>query len=328
MISPDQQQVFSISNEQQFAETALQAFRFQAENCTVYRKFITNLKVDIDAVDSVEKIPFLPISFFKSHEILSSGDKVQVTFTSSGTTGMINSRHLVTDVSWYEESFRRAFDLFYGNIRNYCVLALLPSYLEREGSSLIYMAEDLVKGSENPDSGFYLYNHDDLFNQLKKQRQAQMPTLLIGVTFALLDFVEQQPIDFPELIIMETGGMKGRRKEMIREELHQTLCKGFGVSAIHSEYGMTELLSQAYSNGNGIFNCPPWMKIITRDINDPITILNTDKTGGINVIDLANINSCSFIATQDLGKVYQDGSFEVLGRFDNSDIRGCNLLIA
>jgi len=328
MISPDQQQVFSISNEQQFAETALQAFRFQTENCTVYRKFISNLKVDIDAVDSVEKIPFLPISFFKSHEILSSGDKVQVIFTSSGTTGMINSRHLVTDVSWYEESFRRAFDLFYGNIRNYCVLALLPSYLEREGSSLIYMAEDLVKGSKNPDSGFYLYNHDDLFNQLKKQRQAQMPTLLIGVTFALLDFVEQQPIDFPELIIMETGGMKGRRKEMIREELHQTLCKGFGISVIHSEYGMTELLSQAYSNGNGIFNCPPWMKIITRDINDPITILNTDKTGGINVIDLANINSCSFIATQDLGKVYQDGSFEVLGRFDNSDIRGCNLLIA
>jgi phenylacetate-coenzyme A ligase PaaK-like adenylate-forming protein len=328
MISPDQQQVFSISNEQQFAETALQVFRFQAENCTVYREFITNLKVDINAVDSVEKIPFLPISFFKSHEILSSGDKVQVTFTSSGTTGMINSRHLVTDVSWYEESFRRAFDLFYGNIRNYCVLALLPSYLEREGSSLIYMAEDLVKRSENPDSGFYLYNHDDLFNQLKNQRQAQMPTLLIGVTFALLDFVEQYSVNFPKLIVMETGGMKGRRKEMIREELHQTLCKGFGVTAIHSEYGMTELLSQAYSNGNGIFNCPPWMKIVTRDTNDPITLLDNDKTGGINVIDLANINSCSFIATQDLGKVYQNGSFEVLGRFDNSDIRGCNLLIA
>jgi len=328
MISPDQQQVFSISNEQQFAETALQVFRFQAENCTVYREFITNLKVDINAVDSVEKIPFLPISFFKSHEILSSGDKVQVTFTSSGTTGMINSRHLVTDVSWYEESFRRAFDLFYGNIRNYCVLALLPSYLEREGSSLIYMAEDLVKRSENPDSGFYLYNHDDLFNQLKNQRQAQMPTLLIGVTFALLDFVEQYSVNFPELIVIETGGMKGRRKEMIREELHQTLCKGFGVTTIHSEYGMTELLSQAYSNGNGIFNCPPWMKIITRDTNDPITLLDNDKTGGINVIDLANINSCSFIATQDLGKVYQNGSFEVLGRFDNSDIRGCNLLIA
>jgi len=328
MISPEKQQIFSISNDQQFADCALQTFRFQAQNCAVYREFITNMKVDIDAVDGVEKIPFLPISFFKSHEVLSSTSKVQVVFTSSGTTGMINSRHLVTDVSWYQESFRRAFDLFYGDIRNYCILALLPSYLEREGSSLIYMAEDLVKRSENPGSGFYLYNYDDLFAQLQKQQQAKKPTLLIGVTFALLDFVEQYAINFPELVAMETGGMKGRRKEMIREELHQTLCKGFGVSAIHSEYGMTELLSQAYSNGNGIFNCPPWMKIITRDTNDPVTILENDKTGGINVIDLANVNSCSFIATQDLGRVYKDGSFEVLGRFDNSDIRGCNLLIA
>ena len=241
---------------------------------------------------------------------------------------MINSKHLVTDVSWYEESFRRAFEIFYGDIRDYCILALLPSYLEREGSSLIYMAEDLVKRSNNPDSGFYLYNHDELYQQLKKQQDAKKPTLLIGVTFALLDFVEQYPIDFPELIVMETGGMKGRRKEMIREELHQTLCNGFGVDAIHSEYGMTELLSQAYSKGNGIFQCPPWMKIITRDTNDPISSLGNEKTGGINVIDLANINSCSFIATQDLGKVYADGSFEVLGRFDDSDIRGCNLLIA
>jgi hypothetical protein len=328
MISPDKQQVFSISNDQQFAETALQVFRFQAQNCAVYREFIMNLKVDIDAVDSVEKIPFLPIGFFKSHEVLSSHDKVQVIFTSSGTTGMVNSRHLVTDVSWYEESFCRAFDLFYGDIRNYCVLALLPSYLDREGSSLIYMVQDLIKRSENRDSDFYLYDHDDLFAQLKSQQQAQKPTLLMGVTFALLDFVEQHPIYFPDLIVMETGGMKGRRKEMVRDELHQTLCKGFGVSAIHSEYGMTELLSQAYSNGNGIFNCPPWMRIITRDTNDPITILSNDKTGGINVIDLANVNSCSFIATQDLGRVYKDGSFEVLGRFDNSDIRGCNLLVS
>ncbi len=259
---------------------------------------------------------------------MSSTDKVETTFTSSGTTGMINSKHLVTDISWYEESFRRAFEIFYGDIKDYCILALLPSYLEREGSSLIYMAEDLVKRSANPDSGFFLYNHDELFQQIKKQQQIKRPTLLIGVTFALLDFVEQYPINFPELIVMETGGMKGRRKEMIREELHETLCKGFGVDAIHSEYGMTELLSQAYSKGNGIFNCPPWMKVITRDTNDPVSTLDTDKTGGINVIDLANINSCSFIATQDLGRVYKDGSFEVLGRFDNSDIRGCNLLIA
>ena len=328
MIKPDKEQVFAISNDEEFTETALQIFRFQAQNCAVYKEFVTNLKIDISAVDHIEKIPFLPISFFKSHTVLSNNDRVQTTFTSSGTTGMINSRHLVTDLSWYEESFRKAFTLFYGDIKSYTILALLPSYLERKGSSLIYMAEDLVKRSENTDSGFYLYNHDDLFKQLKKQQQTKKPTLLIGVTFALLDFVESNPIDFPELIVMETGGMKGRRKEMIREELHQILCNGFGVSSIHSEYGMTELLSQAYSNGNSRFNCPPWMKVITRDTNDPFTIIDNNNTGGISVIDLANINSCSFIATQDLGKVYADGSFEVLGRFDNSDIRGCNLLIA
>jgi len=327
MIKPGKQQVFSISNEHQFADTALQAFRFQAENCQVYREFITNLNIDIESVKSLDQIPFLPISFFKSHQVLSDKNEADVIFTSSGTTGMINSRHMVTDVSWYVESFRRAFRIFYGDIKDYCILALLPSYLEREGSSLIYMAEDLVK-SGNPDSGFYLYNHDDLYHQLQKQQQANKPTLLIGVTFALLDFVESHPIDFPNLIVMETGGMKGRRKEMIREELHQTLCTGFGVDKIHSEYGMTELLSQAYSKGDGIFNCPPWMRITTRDTNDPLTNLQNGKTGGINMIDLANINSCAFIATQDLGKVYPDGAFEVLGRFDNSDIRGCNLLIA
>jgi hypothetical protein len=248
-------------------------------------------------------------------------------FTSSGTTGMITSSHSVADVSWYVESFRKAFKLFYGDIKNYTVLALLPSYLEREGSSLIYMAQDMITESANADSGFLLYNHQELYNNLIKQKVAGKPTLLIGVTFALLDFVEQYQIEFPQLIVMETGGMKGRRKEMIREELHSTLCTGFGVSVIHSEYGMTELLSQAYSKGNGIFNCPPWMKVITRDTNDPFTLIEAGKTGGVNIIDLANINSCSFIATQDLGKVYEDGSFEVLGRFDNSDIRGCNLLI-
>ena len=328
MNRPDKQQVFSISNEQQFVDLVLQVFRFQATYCAVYRDFITNLNIDPQSVTSLESIPFLPISFFKSHDILSSDDEIRVTFTSSGTTGMINSKHLVTDVSWYEESFRRAFKLFYGDVRDYCVSALLPSYLEREGSSLIYMAEDLVKNSQNADSGFYLYNHEDLYKKLLEQRSAKKPTLLIGVTFALLDFVENYPINFPELIVMETGGMKGRRKEMIREELHQTLCKGFGVKSIHSEYGMTELLSQAYSKDEGIFNCPPWMKIITRDTNDPMAVLDHGQTGGINVIDLANINSCSFIATQDLGKVYADGSFEVLGRFDNSDIRGCNLLVS
>jgi phenylacetate-coenzyme A ligase PaaK-like adenylate-forming protein len=324
----NKEQVFSIKNGQAFNDAALQVFRYQAENCIIYKEFIAGLNIDAKKIQEVTQIPFLPIEFFKSHAIISSIDPVEVTFTSSGTTGITTSSHFVTDVSWYTESFRLAFRLFYGDIEKYTVLALLPSYLEREGSSLIYMAEDLIKQSKNADSGFFLYNHNELYHQLKKQQQAQKPTLLIGVTFALLDFIEHYRINFPELIVMETGGMKGRRKEMIREELHATLCNGFGVSTIHSEYGMTELLSQAYSKGNGIFNCPPWMKIITRDTNDPMSVLNDDKAGGINVIDLANINSCSFIATQDLGKVYADKSFEVLGRFDNSDIRGCNLLIA
>jgi phenylacetate-coenzyme A ligase PaaK-like adenylate-forming protein len=320
--------VFSISNEQEFADIALQVFHCQADNCSIYREFISNLGIDPSSVKTTNNIPFLPISFFKSHDVLSTTDEVHVTFASSGTTGTINSQHLVTDVSWYEESFRKGFALFYGDIKNYCILALLPSYLEREGSSLIYMAEDMVKNSGNPDSGFYLYDHDDLFQQLKKQQNLKKTTLLIGVTFALLDFAEKYQLNFPELIVMETGGMKGRRKEMIREELHETLCKGFGVKSIHSEYGMTELLSQAYSKGDGIFNCPPWMKILIRDTNDPMSNLSGSQTGGINVIDLANINSCSFIATQDLGKLHADGSFEVLGRFDNSDIRGCNLLVS
>jgi hypothetical protein len=327
-MKPDKQQVFSINDNEQFNVAALHIFRHQAKKCTVYADFIAGLGIDSESVSTINQIPFLPIQFFKSHRILSTADDVQVTFTSSGTTGVITSSHHVTDVSWYEESFRKAFGLFYGDITNYTVLALLPAYLERPGSSLIYMAQDLITQSNNPDSGFYLYNHADLYAQLICQQQSNKPTLLIGVTFALLDFIEQYQLNFPQLIVMETGGMKGRRKEMIREELHDTLCKGFGVDAIHSEYGMTELLSQAYSKGDGIFNCPPWMRIITRDTNDPLTLTTKGKTGGINIIDLANINSCSFIATQDLGKLYDDGSFEILGRFDNADIRGCNLLIA
>ena len=324
----NKQKVFSIKSEQQFNEVALKVFRRQAENCIIYKEFIAGLNIEPAKVQAIDQIPFLPIEFFKTHAILSSADHVEVVFTSSGTTGISTSSHFVTDASWYAESFRSAFRLFYGDIENYTILALLPSYIEREGSSLIYMADDWIKQSNNPESGFFLYNHDELYQRLKKQQQARKRTLLIGVTFALLDFVESYTIDFPGLIVMETGGMKGRRKEMIREELHEQLCRGFGVDRIHSEYGMTELLSQAYSKGNGIFTCPPWMKIIARDTNDPMTLLNNNVTGGINVIDLANINSCSFIATQDLGKVYADNSFEVLGRFDNSDLRGCNLLIA
>ncbi len=324
---PGKHDVFSISNEQQFNAIALQVFRHQATHCAVYNNFLTGLKTDIDAINHYTQIPFLPIEFFKNHTVKSTDGPNEVVFTSSGTTGMITSSHNVADVSWYTESFRKAFQLFYGDIKSYTILALLPAYLERAGSSLIYMADDLIKQSCDTDSGFYLYNHEELYRQLIKQKLTKKPTLLLGVTFALLDFVEQYQFIFPELILMETGGMKGRRKEMIREELHDTLCAGFGVDAIHSEYGMTELLSQAYSKGDGIFECPPWMKVITRDTNDPITPLNNGQTGGINIIDLANINSCSFLATQDLGRVEPNGSFEVLGRFDNSDIRGCNLLI-
>lgn len=328
MQKPQQQQIFSIDSSSRFDEAALQVFRYQAQHCAVYKQFINGLNIDLARINNISQIPFLPIEFFKQHTVLSSGDEPEITFTSSGTTGMTTSSHVVTDVSWYEESFGRAFELFYGKVEDYCVLALLPAYLERAGSSLVYMANDLIKQSNHPDSGFYLYNHDDLHRQLLKQQQAGIPTLLIGVTFALLDFVEQHPIQFPELVIMETGGMKGRRKEMIREELHEILCRGFGVDAIHSEYGMTELLSQAYSKGQGIFNCPPWMQIQIRDTNDPVSPIGYGKTGGVNIIDLANINSCSFLATQDLGKCYEDNSFEILGRFDASDIRGCNLLIA
>jgi phenylacetate-coenzyme A ligase PaaK-like adenylate-forming protein len=324
----NKEEVFSIKCDDEFNSIALQVFIHQANACAVYREFIKGLNIDPASIKTIEQIPFLPVEFFKSHNIVSNNNAVEVTFSSSGTTGQITSRHLVTNASWYRESFRRAFELFYGDIKEYTILALLPNYLEREGSSLIYMVEDLIAQSNNPDSGFYLYNHDELFHQLKKQQQNNKPTILIGVTYALLDFIEQFKLNFPGLIVMETGGMKGKRKEMIREELHTTLCEGFEVDNIHSEYGMTELLSQAYSKGDGIFNCPPWMKLLIRDTNDPFTIIKNNRAGGINVIDLANINSCSFIAVQDLGKVYGDGSFEVLGRFYNADIRGCNLLIA
>jgi phenylacetate-coenzyme A ligase PaaK-like adenylate-forming protein len=327
MILPQQHAIFSIANEAQFLENALAIFRFQAENCKVYKTYLSYLNLDAEQIKTLEEIPFLPIEFFKTHEVISNGNQPEVIFNSSGTTGITTSQHLVTDVSWYQKSFRQGFELFYGDIKNYAFLALLPSYLERAGSSLIYMVEDLIAGTENPDSGFYLYNDEELYQKLTQLQQQKQPTVLIGVTFALLDFIEKYQLHFPELIIMETGGMKGRRKEMIREELHGTLCNGFGVPAIHSEYGMTELLSQAYSLGEGLFQCVPWMKVLIRDTNDPFTLLPNGKTGGINVIDLANINSCSFIATQDLGKIHEEKTFEVLGRFDFSDIRGCNLLI-
>ncbi|MGC4040615.1 MAG: acyl transferase [Flavobacterium sp.] len=323
----DPQDIFTISSHKQFEKIALKVFRFQYENNLVYREFCDFLNTDVQKVKSLQQIPFLPIQFFKSHDVVSNNDAVQETFTSSGTTGMVTSRHLVTDPSLYEQSYRLAFSEFYGNIEDYAVLALLPSYLERSGSSLIYMVKDLIELSNNENSGFYLNNYDELIAKLTELDRAGQNVILIGVTYALLDLVEKQKFSLKNTIIMETGGMKGKRREMIREELHEILCGGFGVQSIHSEYGMTELLSQAYSLGNGIFECPAWMQILIRDTEDALTYVDYGKTGGVNVIDLANINSCSFIATQDLGKKYPNNSFEVLGRFDNSDIRGCNLMV-
>ena len=319
--------IFAISSQKQFEKIALKVFRFQYENNLVYKEFCNLLNVEVSKVKSIQQIPFLPIQFFKSHQVVSNTNAIEETFTSSGTTGMITSKHLVTDASIYEESYRKGFSQFYGNIEDYVVLALLPSYLEREGSSLIYMVEDLIQLSKHPESGFYLHNHDELIQNLITLDQSGQNVILIGVTYALLDLIEKQSFQLQNTIIMETGGMKGKRKEMIREELHVQLCNGFGVPAIHSEYGMTELLSQAYSLGNGVFECPSWMQIHIRDTEDALTYIENGKTGGINVIDLANINSCSFIATQDLGKKNPNNSFEVLGRFDNSDIRGCNLMV-
>jgi phenylacetate-coenzyme A ligase PaaK-like adenylate-forming protein len=319
--------IFAISSQKQFEKTALKVFRYQHENNLVYREFCDLMKVESQKIKTLQQIPFLPIQFFKSHTVVSNTNPVENTFTSSGTTGLTTSKHLVTDTSIYTKSYQKGFSQFYGNVADYVVLALLPSYLEREGSSLIYMVEDLIQLSNHDESGFYLHNHDELIKKLTELDQSGQNVILIGVTFALLDLIEKHQFQLRNTVIMETGGMKGRRKEMIREELHQQLCEGFGVSAIHSEYGMTELLSQAYSLGEGVFECPSWIQILIRDTEDALTYIQQGKTGGINVIDLANINSCSFIATQDLGKKNPNNSFEVLGRFDNSDIRGCNLMV-
>lgn len=319
--------IFSISNKKQFEKITLKVFRFQYENNKVYQDFCNHLKVDKSKIKTLHQIPFLPISLFKNYSILSDTNPIQTTFTSSGTTGQITSKHLVTNLTLYEESYQNAFSQFYGDIENYVVLALLPSYLERKGSSLIYMVDDLIKRTKNSESGFYLHEYDVLIEKIQHLDKSGQNVLLIGVTYALLDLIEKQKLQLSNTIIMETGGMKGKRKEMIREELHEVLCDGFGVNVIHSEYGMTELLSQAYSLGNGVFECPYWMQILIRDTEDALTYVENGKTGGINVIDLANINSCSFIATQDLGKMNSNATFEVLGRFDNSDIRGCNLMV-
>ena len=323
----DTHAIFNIQSKQAFNELALEVFNHQFNNNKVYRSFCDLLYVHPSEVKCVEDIPFLPIQFFKTHHVLSSSDPIQRTFTSSGTTGSITSSHFVTDLNIYETSFTKGFEAFYGTPEDYVVLALLPSYLEREGSSLIYMVDAFIKQSNHPESGFYLNNLSELKDTLIHLDSEGKKVLLIGVSFALLDLVETYQFNLKHTIIMETGGMKGRRKELIRDELHAQLKQGFGVDTIHSEYGMTELLSQGYSKGNGFYNCPPWMRILTRDTEDALSIQPTGKTGGINVIDLANINSCSFIATQDLGRVNINGTFEVIGRFDHSDIRGCNLMV-
>ena len=322
-----EERIFQINDKASFEKCSLEVFQFQYEQNSIYRKFCEHLKRNPGNVGSIEDIPFLPIEFFKSHDVLCRDLPDEIIFTSSGTTGMTPSRHLVPKLDIYEQSFRKAFELFFGKSSDYTILALLPSYLERTGSSLIYMADDLIRSSGNTESGFYLNDLNSLSAKLKKLDKAGKKTLLIGVSFALLDLVEKQDFQLNHCTIMETGGMKGRRKELIRAELHEILKKGFGVSEIHSEYGMTELLSQAYSKGDGLFDCPPWMDILIRDPEDALTLNPLGKSGGINVIDLANLYSCSFIATQDLGKKFKNGKTEILGRFDNSDIRGCNLMV-
>jgi phenylacetate-coenzyme A ligase PaaK-like adenylate-forming protein len=319
--------IYHLHNPQHFERTALAIFSAQAKHNKVYSAYVNALGIHPESVTSLKQIPFLPITFFKTAEVVTDSWQPEAIFTSSGTTGATTSRHFVKELSIYEQSFTTAFEQFYGSAKDLCILALLPNYLEREGSSLVYMAESLIKQSKYAESGFYLNNYAELISALRKTAEQNTPTLLLGVSFALLDVAEVL-LDFyhPNLKVMETGGMKGRRKEMIRAELHEVLSKGFGVQTIHSEYGMTELLSQAYSIGSGIYHCPPWMRVAARDTSDPLSAIDYGQTGGLNVIDLANVYSCSFIATEDLGKIYSDGSFEVLGRFDQADIRGCNLM--
>jgi len=317
--------IFSISTEEEFEEIAIEIFNFQYINNKVYKQYCDYLKNDVSSVLTLADIPFLPISFFKSHSVF-CGDfmKVQKEFSSSGTTGMITSSHYVKEIEIYEQSFIKGFEHFYGNIDDYIVLGLLPSYLERDGSSLIYMVDKLIKLSKNSESGFFLDDYDSLLKIIVDNKSTKK-IILLGVSYALLDLVEKYNPDLSSCIIMETGGMKGKRKEIPKVKLHELLKKGLNVNEIHSEYGMTELLSQAYALKNGEFELPGWMKVLTREYNDPFVYTNK-KSGGLNIIDLANVYSCSFIATQDLGKVYPN-HFEVLGRFDNSDIRGCNLLV-
>ena len=317
--------IFDIKSEENFKNICFEIFNFQMDYNPIYSSYSEIILKGKDP-NKLADIPFLPISFFKEEQIICQGQKIEEIFLSSGTSGN-QSKHLVSDLSIYKKSFRKAFELFYGDIKDYCILSLLPNYREREGSSLIFMVDDLIKNSQYPQSGFYLNDYQKLSQTLSKLEKEKKKTILFGVSYALLDLAKEFPQKLNSTIIIETGGTKGKRKEYLKEELHKILKNSFNLRTIHSEYGMTELLSQSYSKGNGIFKSPPWKKIFIRDVNDPLSFVEKEKTGGINIIDLANLYSCPFIATQDLGKLYEDGSYSVLGRFDNSDVRGCNLLI-
>jgi phenylacetate-coenzyme A ligase PaaK-like adenylate-forming protein len=316
---------FAIVTAAEREAAALAVFRHQAEQCEIYGRYLEAIRVNPTMIQDAQDIPYLPISFFKTHRVVTGDFSPEVIFTSSGTTGATTSRHEVKSLDTYRRAFRKSFELQYGVPDDYLICALLPSYLERSGSSLILMVEELIANAA-PGSGFFLRHHEDLPSLLVKHAAAGGKSLLLGVTFALLDFAEAMPAPLPNTIVMETGGMKGRRKEMIRDELHRLLKEAFQVAHVHSEYGMTELLSQAYSQGEGVFRCPPWMSVFVRDVQDPLSNYTTGK-GGLNIMDLANIDSCAFIATQDLGVVHGDGRFEVTGRFDFADVRGCNLMV-
>lgn len=318
---------FTVEGPETFNALALELFHLHAAHNPVYRGFLQGLRTDPRTIMAVADIPFLPIGVFRNHRVLLEGLDPSSFFTSSGTTGMVTSRHHVPFPKIYERSFITSFTTTYGDPANWRILALLPAYLEREGSSLVYMAQHLIQATNDPLSGTYLYKYAELAEVLRRSEKEGKRTLLLGVTFALLDLAEQFPQPLPNTVVMETGGMKGRRPELVRDALHKILQEAFAVQHVHSEYGMTELLSQAWSVGEGRYHCPPWMRISIRDTNDPICTLPEGRTGGINVIDLANVASCPFIATQDLGRAYADGTFEVLGRFDHSDLRGCNLLV-
>lgn len=318
---------FAVDGPGAFASLAMELFALHAAHNPVYREYLQALRIHPDRITAPEAIPCLPIGSFRNRRVLLGGLEAALQFTSSGTTGATTSTHHVPWPALYDRSFLTSFSAEYGRPERWRILALLPAYLERPGSSLVYMVERLIQLSGDPRSGTWLHDLDGLAALLRTSEADGVQTMLFGVPFALLDLAEKHPMALQHTVIMETGGMKGRRPEMVREDLHAVLQHAFGTAAIHSEYGMTELLSQAWSQGGGLYRCPPWMQVRVREVNDPFTQVGSGRTGGIDVIDLCNIGSCPFISTQDLGRVHDDGTFEVLGRFDNSDVRGCNLLV-